>query len=92
MSVMHSKLQNMTCHCAQPAWYQTYFAALTEHDRSKALLEIERARRAIEQRTLELRRLPPSSPREFQDLVHALTYLGILLSHIDTETGSILWD
>lgn len=77
---------------SQPAWYKAYFIAVVERDRNKALLEIDRARRAIEQRFLELRQLPASSPREYQDLVHALTYLGILLSHIGRETGRVLWD
>lgn len=76
----------------QPAWYEAYFIAVVERDRNKALLEIDQARHAIEQRCLELRQLPASSPREYQDLAHALTYLGILLSHIGSETGRVLWD
>ena len=81
-----------TPRCAQPAWYKAYFDAMVERDRSRALLEIERARHAIENRASELRHVPPSSPREAQDLVHALTYLGILLMYMNTENGGLLWD
>ena len=81
-----------TPRCAQPAWYKAYFDAMVERDRSQALLEIERARHAIENRASELRHVPPSSPREAQDLVHALTYLGILLMYMNTENGGLLWD
>ena len=77
---------------AQPAWYEAYFLALMERDRNKALPAIERAWHAIEQRSFELRQAPASSPRECQDLVHALTYLGILLSQIGAESGGVLWD
>ncbi|HZQ94597.1 MAG TPA: hypothetical protein VFA67_06275 [Candidatus Sulfotelmatobacter sp.] len=76
----------------EPAWYQSYFLAMVEHDRNKALLEIEKARNAIRERTLELQHTPPSNPREVQDLVNALTYLGILLMHMGTEDGNLLWD
>jgi hypothetical protein len=76
----------------EPAWYQAYFAALVERDCDKALIEIERARHAIQERTRELHHVPPSNPREIQDLTNALTYLGILLMHMGTETGSLLWD
>jgi hypothetical protein len=69
-----------------------YFDAMVERDRSQALLEIERARHAIEDRAIELRQVAPSSPRETQDMVHALTYLGILLMYMSTESGGLLWD
>lgn len=78
--------------CAQPAWYKAYFDAMVERDRSQALLEIERARHAIENRAVELRHVAPSNPREAQDMVHALTYLGILLMYMNTENGALLWD
>jgi hypothetical protein len=78
--------------CVQPAWYKAYFDAMVERDRSQALLEIERARHAIENRAIELRQVAPSSPRETQDMVHALTYLGILLMYMSTESGGLLWD
>lgn len=89
---MQSKAQNLTRRTSQPNWYQAYFVALQERDRDKALLEIERARRAIEQRTFELSQVPGSNARELQDLGHALTYLGILLMHIGRESGDVLWD
>jgi hypothetical protein len=81
-----------TPRCAQPAWYKVYFDAMVERDRRQALLEIERARHAIEDRAIELRQVAPSSPREKQDMVHALTYLGILLMYMSTESGGLLWD
>jgi len=81
-----------TPRCAQPAWYKAYFDAMVERDRSQALLEIERARHAIEKRAVELRHVSPSNPRETQDMVHALTYLGILLMYMNSENGGLLWD
>ena len=77
---------------AEPTWYHAYFLAMVEHDRSKALFEIEKARDAIQQRTRELQYGAPSSPREVQDLMNALTYLRILLTHMNAETGTLLWD
>ena len=65
---------------------------MVERDRSQALLEIERARHAIENRAIELRQVAPSSPREAQDMVHALTFLGILLMYMNSENGGLLWD
>jgi hypothetical protein len=90
---MRSELPSAaTLRSPQPEWYQAYFEAMVERNRNQALLGIERARHAIKERTLELRHVAPSSPREMQDLVHALTYLAILLMHIDTDTGDLLWD
>lgn len=77
---------------AEPQWYRAYFLAMVERDRGKALLEIRKARTAILERTRELRYMTRPNPREIQDLVNALTYLGILLSHIGAETGDLLWD
>jgi hypothetical protein len=81
-----------TPRCAQPAWYKAYFDAMVERDRSQALLEIERARHAIENLAGELRHISASNPRETQDMVHALTYLGILLMYMNSENGGLLWD
>jgi hypothetical protein len=90
---MHCKSETgPTPRCAQPAWYKAYFDAMVERDRSQALLEIERARHAIENRVVELRHMSPSNPRETQDMVHALTYLGILLMYMNSENGGLLWD
>jgi hypothetical protein len=75
-----------------PEWYRAYFAAMVETDRNRALLEIQKARIAIQERTRELRHNQPSNPREIHDLINALTYLGILLSHLGTATGDLLWD
>jgi len=65
---------------------------MVESDRSKALLEIERAQKAIQERALELRLQHQCDSREMQDLTSALTYLGILLLHISKESGNLLWD
>lgn len=81
-----------TTNSCAPGWYHTYFIAVAESDRDKALLEIDDARIAIQERIVELRHLPPSNPCEMQDLCNALTYIGILLMHIGNESGSLLWD
>lgn len=75
-----------------PAWYGTYFYAVVESKRDRALPQIELAQRAIHARVAELRDYAGSSPRELQDLNNALIYLGILLQHIGSETGNLLWD
>jgi hypothetical protein len=48
---------------AEPTWYHVYFLAMVEHDRNKALFEIEKARDAIQQRTRELQYGPQQSTR-----------------------------
>ena len=75
-----------------PDWYQTYFVAVVEHDRQRALPQIELAQRAIHDRVSQLQKDPTCNPRELQDLNNASVYLGILLQHIDSETGNLLWD
>lgn len=89
-TVMQSELPTAApLRSSQPEWYQAYFEAMVERNRNQALVGIERARHAIQERTLELRYMTPSNPREMQDLVHALTYLGILLMHMGSDTGSV---
>ncbi len=61
-----------------PVWYQIYFAAVLERNRTRALIRIERARSAIEARLLELRSRSATSPREIQDLKSAMIYLRLL--------------
>lgn len=78
--------------CESPDWYRIYFAAMVEGDRDRALLQIARAQRAIEDRLSELRTLPPNSPREPQDLNSALAYLGILLENVGTTGETLLWN
>lgn len=78
--------------CKQPEWYHIYFLAMVENDRDKALLEIAHAHKAIQDRLAELRRGPCEDVREMQDLASAITYLGILLIHMGSETGDLLWD
>ena len=76
----------------EPSWYRTYYLAVLEGDRYKAKAKIDRAQQAIEDRLIELRSETPSSPREPQDLFNALLYLGILLQHMTSDTGGVLWD
>lgn len=75
-----------------PDWYQTYFVAVVEHDRQRALPQIELAQKAIHDRVTQLQKDPPWNPRELQDLNNASVYLGILLQHIGSDTGNLLWD
>jgi hypothetical protein len=75
-----------------PAWVRSYFVAVMESNRKRALPQIELAQKAILARVEELRSQPASHPGELQDLNSALVYLGILLQHIGKETGNLLWD
>lgn len=75
-----------------PDWYQTYFVAVVEHDRQRALPQIELAQKAIHDRVTQLQKDPPWNSRELQDLNNASVYLGILLQHIGSDTGNLLWD
>lgn len=75
-----------------PDWYQTYFVAVVERRRDRALPQIELAQQAIYARVAELRKNASGSARELQDLNNALVYLGILLQYIGRETGNLLWD
>ena len=73
-------------------WYQLYFAAVTEGNESRAVLQIERARRAMQDRLVELRRAEAADGGELQDLNNALTYLAILLQHVGREGENLIWD
>ena len=75
-----------------PDWYQTYFVAVVESKRDRALPQIELAQRAIHDRVAELRHDSSGTVRELQDLNNALVYLGILLQYISRDTGNLLWD
>jgi hypothetical protein len=76
----------------EPNWYRMYYHAVLEGDRHKAKTKIDRAQQAIQDRLIELRSQAPCTAREPQDLCNALLYLGILLQHISTEAGGVLWD
>lgn len=76
----------------QPSWYQAYFLAMVENDRSLALTRIESAQQAIRERVAELHHFTQADSREVQDLTNALIYLGILVMHIGGESESLLWD
>jgi len=73
-------------------WYQLYFAAVTEGNESRAVLQIERARSAMQDRLIELRSAQGADGAELQDLNNALTYLAILLQHAGREGGNLIWD
>jgi hypothetical protein len=74
------------------SWYPIYFAAVLETDRSKALIQIERAERAIHERLIELRKAPANTSTEVHDLSNALNYLEILLHNLEIDSRSPLWD
>jgi hypothetical protein len=76
----------------EPHWYRTYYLAVLEGDRYKAKAKIERAQNDIQDRLIALRSETPTTPREPQDLCNALVYLGILLQHMSSEAGGVLWD
>ena len=73
-------------------WYQLYFAAVTEGNESRAVAQIQRARRAMQERLVELHRAEDADGGELQDLNNALTYLAILLQHAGREAGNLIWD
>lgn len=72
-------------------WYQLYFAAVTEANESRAVLEIERARQAMRNRLAELQGGELSDGGEIQDLKNAMTYLAILLRHVGRGGGHLIW-
>lgn len=84
--------QARAARCVEPGWYRIYYTALLEGDRQRARAKIDRAQKAIHQRLAELGAAVPSTEREPQDLQNAQTYLGILLQHIGSESGNVLWD
>ena len=73
-------------------WYQLYFAAVTEANEGKAVLQIERARQAMQNRFAELQRTKDPDGGELQDLSNAMTYLAILLQHVGREGGNLIWN
>ena len=73
-------------------WYQLYFAAVTEGNETRAVLQIERAREVMQDWLVELRRATGTDGGELQDLNNALTYLTILLQHVGREGGNMIWD
>lgn len=73
-------------------WYRLYSAALLESDRNKALVQIERAQEAIQDRRCQLDGADSPNPREAQDLSKASTYLGIMMRNVGTESERLLWD
>lgn len=73
-------------------WYQLYFAAVTEANETKALLQIDRARKAMQDRLIELQRDKRPDGGELQDLNNAMTYLAILLQHVGREGRNLIWN
>jgi len=75
-----------------PAWYQSYFSAILETNQNRARVKIEQARKAVQDRIIELQiNFNPKNSREIQDLNNALTYLQILLEHIGSDANQ-LWE
>jgi hypothetical protein len=74
------------------AWYGSFCEAIREHDRRKALGQIDRAQIAVRKRLQELRNSSQENANEAQDLENAATYLSILVLHIASESGKLLWD
>ncbi len=89
---MQPRMNSQNSRAAEPQWYRMYYLAVLEGDRFKAKGKIDRAQQAIADRMLELRSQDPNTPREPQDLSNALLYLSILMQHISSEAGSVLWD
>lgn len=73
-------------------WYQLYFAAVTEGNERRAVVQIDRARRVMQDRLVELRSAKGADGGELQDLNNALTYLAILLQHVGREGRNLIWD
>lgn len=73
-------------------WYQLYFAAVTEANERKAVLQIDRARQAMLNRRVELQRTRDPDGVELQDLDNAMTYLAILLQHVGREGRNLIWN
>ena len=74
-----------------PEWYDIYFTAVLEADEWKALIEIGRAGKAIQDRLRQLRSSAAENVQEIQDLNCALTYLRLLLQNMDTESEKLPW-
>ncbi len=75
-----------------PGWYELYFAAVTEGNEGRAVQQIERARRAMQDRMAEMSCAVAANADELQDLTNALTYLAILLQHVGHEGENLTWD
>jgi hypothetical protein len=73
-------------------WYQLYFAAVTEANENRAILQIDRARKAMQDRLVELQHAERSDGGELQDLNNAMTYLAILLQHVGQEGRNLIWN
>ena len=73
-------------------WYQLYFAAVTEANEAKAMLHIDRARKAMQHRLVELGCAQGLDGGELQDLNNAMTYLTILLQHVGPESEHLIWN
>ena len=74
------------------AWYQIYFAAVLETDQKRALLKISRAQKAIRERLEQLRGKRGNGISEVQDLNSALTYLSLLMRHVNSAQEDETWD
>ena len=69
-------------------WREAYFAAVLETDGRHAMLKILSARKAMQDRAMELGTASSISPDELRDLHSALTYLDILLSYLEGSASA----
>lgn len=69
-------------------WREVYFAAVLETDGRHAMLKILSARKAMQDRLLELQVAASISPDELRDLQSALTYLDILFSYLEESASA----
>lgn len=84
---MHSSGLRTNSSSPLPEWYNTYLTAVLEPDEQKALIQLERATKVLEDRVVQLRCDPPEDPQEVPDLSSALTYLRLLLNNINPDYG-----
>ncbi len=71
-------------------WQAAFLAAIAESDCTRALPLIWNAQKLLESRLTQIAREPVFHP-EVPDIRDCLTYLGILLGCIGSESGEILW-
>lgn len=69
-------------------WRASYFAAVLETDAQHAMLKILSARKAMQDRLIELQTASVASPDESRDLQSALTYLEILFSYLQESAAA----
>lgn len=78
--------------CTNRPWYRAYCAAMLETDVNKIFAAVESARKAIQDRALELSHSLSASNHESRELDRATRFLAMLLdcSRVDNNQPSIL--